>query len=1791
MQDLNESRIETVGIKMANKEPEYTAEKIAIIGMACRYPQANNIEEFWENITSGRESAVFFSDDELLNNSVPKETLNDKNLVKAAMVLDNIQYFDAEFFGYTPNEAKILDPQIRIFLETAWTALEHAGYNAESYDGRIGIFSSTSISNYLLTNIMKNSNALSTNDGISALLANDKDHTPTRTAYALNCTGPSVSIGTACSSSLSAIHFAAQALIDYQADIMIAGGVTINPGQYQGYYYDEEGIASSDGHCRTFDNRSDGTLTGSGCGIVILKRLEEAIKDGDTIYATLLGSAISNDGSNKVGYTAPGVEGQMTAIMEALYIADIEPDTITYIETHGTGTKLGDPIELDALINAFTTHTQKKQFCGLGSVKSNIGHTDSAAGVAGIIKTVLSLYHKQIPPSLHYEIPNEKIDLEKSPFFINTSLRKWTKMPHPRRAAVSSFAMGGTNVHAILEEAPLHENNEPQKNEKQYQLIPLSAKNENALKQSQSNLLNFLKSNKNIDLQSLAYTLQTGRKSFRYKKWFLAANIHEAIAILNEKSKKNLYKNNSVSQSAKIVFMFSGMGSQYTNMGIDLYNKFDVFRSYLDECFAITENLLHKDIKSLVFSMQTEQKEKTDVPDFFKMVKGEKTDYDSNNPLNKTPIAHAIIFSFDYALARFLMDLGIFPDALIGHSIGEYVAATIAEVFSLEDALSLVINRACLINKMEDGRMLGIAAPEEKVKPFLDETVSISIRNNAENIVVSGNDESISLLKETLQKQNIIARYIKANRAFHSNYMLPMVDEFRNALATVKFHQPKYPVISNTTGKFANEQEIQNADYWIEHSYKAVEFHAGIKTLLENRYNTFIETGAGQLLTGFTLQDKTLRNTYDYNVLQLTKSSYDSKSDTQYLLSSIGKLWLNGLNPKWEELHYNRAKRIPLPTYPFQRKKYWIYPDNDSTKMEKEFPIHDNGLISFFTWKRKNRNEIDVDISPNEISTISISITGNELSYSQNIPDGTKYVLIDATNICLNRENMYKLIPLFDKILIGKYPIIQDRKTLTVIREDINIADFTTIKPEIGILVGYFLNFANAKIINTTETIPESNSILPEFILNDNAVFIHYQNNQRWIIASENIENSTRMLNGSISLNHLLPKKNPDRLYASVAEILNIKSIQQYDALYESLHQYACNLLLEFVTEYFQLVPSKEYSDQELLDQVKSTQHPIVHYIFATLSQNDYLIRQKNVLSINKEPNSLTSTKELYKKLCKQYPQFESYFELLTYVIKKYKDVFNGSIDNTTILYDDNSPLQKTNVFDLLFHEKQLITQITVRDIVLSLLRSYQSQNVKILEVGAGTGLLTKYLIEPLRQFTLSYDFTDIGTSLLNDAEKWALSNNIDFMNFRKFDISQEPASQGFPDSSYDLILAFDVIHATSDIKQTLKNTMRLLKPNGKLIIVEAFHKTIWNNLIWGLQNGWWSFNDSDIREQEPILSYTEWHNLLKNLNMGDFTIIPSDEEQRNFSPFGIIMMENKQHDFDANALPRLHQLMISQYQGNNFQVYSIDPAQKSFCLENADLLKSDKVIIPIRFPQDGSYHYWTEKKLRHFVEHLYKEVDSLIENIMSNNRYISTITFLMLYQTGIPLTDHYIRLWYIYLLAEKNNALYQTTAFSVINIPDDECTVENLLNLTKTNQTMIDFKGSVGNKKSSKTHNEKKTEASEEKCNRQQLSNEYVSPSTTTEEKICNIWKNLFGISNIGTEDNFIELGGDSLLATRFLSALQKQFDYAITLKQFFENPTIKNIAKYVQEFQRQKNTIFNYPASDTENRDEGII
>ncbi len=879
---------------------ERNGSEVAIIGMSCRFPGAPGVDAFWENLRGGVESITFLRDDEIEVSNLEPSAVGSPSYVKAASVLEGVELFDAGFFGVTPKEALVMDPQHRLFLECAWEALEHAGHEPDAFPGPVGVFAGARTDTYLL-NLFADRRRFESLGAFQVGLGNDLGFLSTRVSHKLDLKGPSCSVHTACSTALVAVHLASQSLLTGECDLALAGGVAVNVPQRTGYLYQPGGIASPDGHCRTFDAKAAGTIFGSGVGVVVLRRLVDAEEDGDLIHAVIKGSFVNNDGSSKASFTAPSVRGQAEAISEALAAGEVDPASVSYVEAHGTATELGDAIEIRALRRAFGLDGREGYRCAIGSVKTNFGHLDAAAGIAGLIKTALMLEHRELVPSLHFVTPNPRIEFDGGPFYVNTENAEWRNGEGPRRAGVSSFGVGGTNVHVVLEEAP---ERPPSEGSRPCALLTLSARSSEALDRATADLHAFLEANPGALLADVAYTLAVGRKGFTHRRTLASRDLAAAAEALEASDRRRVFTDQWEGGEPSVCFLFPGQGAQYVGMAGELYRHEESFREDLELCCEILRPHLDLDLRAVLYPDPSDAE-----------AAGER--------LARTAVAQAALFVVEYALARLWMRWGVRPSAFLGHSVGEFVAACLAGVFSLEEGLTLVAERGRMMDRLPEGAMLAVPLGEADLAPLLVPDLELAAVNGPTMCVASGTVEAVARLEEALASRRLPSRRLATSHAFHSALVEPVVETFTARVAEIGLQAPEMRYVSSVTGTWATAGQATDPAYWGRQLRHTVRFSQGVGTLLQDGVQVLLEVGPGRALGQLAKRDPALAS--GHTILASLGDERDAGRETEPLLRALGRLWNVGVAVDWHAFYAGeRRQRLPLPTYPFERRRFWV---------------------------------------------------------------------------------------------------------------------------------------------------------------------------------------------------------------------------------------------------------------------------------------------------------------------------------------------------------------------------------------------------------------------------------------------------------------------------------------------------------------------------------------------------------------------------------------------------------------------------------------------------------------------------------------------------------------------------------------------------------------------------------------------------------------------------------------------------------------------------------------------------
>ena len=1613
---------------------------IAIIGVSCRYPGANNWKEFWENLKNGVDSVTEPPPGRWEEKSWyhPDPEHPGTSYSKCAGFLDEIDKFDPLFFKISPEEARFVEPQQRIFLEEAYHAIEDAGYATDSLRGKqCGVFVGASTGDYI--NLLSNS-GLDTHRFV--LTGNILSLVPARIAYFLDLKGPVVAIDTTCSSSLVAVHQACESIQRGESEMAIAGGITIFSTTGFQIASSQFQMISPDGRCKTFDAEASGTTWSEGCGVILLKKYSQAIQDNDHIYGTIKATGVNYDG-NTNGISAPSSQSQ-ASLEEAVYQKfGINPETISYVEAHGTATPLGDPIEVEALTETFSKWTKKKQFCAIGSVKTNIGHSASAAGVSGLIKTILCLKKQKLVPSLHFNQPNPHIDFENSPFYVNTEFKDWEVFEgQPRQAVVSSFGFSGTNAHVVIEEAPSQVKSQNVV-ERPIHLLTLSAKTEKALENLVSSYQSYLETNPELALADICYTASTGRTHFNHRLGVIASDTKEFIEkLLGWKTQEELvgvFSGQPNRESPKIAFLFTGQGSQYVNMGRQLYEQAPTFRQALEECDQILRPYLEVPLLEIIYSLDA-QKSNPDV-------------------LDQTAYTQPAIFALEYALFKLWESWGVRPDVVMGHSVGEYVAATVAGVFSLEDGLKLIAMRGQLMQKLpSEGKMVSVMASESQVTEVIKEyssQVTIAAVNGPESIVISGESAAIANICSFLESEGVKTKQLQVSHAFHSPLMEPILTEFATVAKEITYNQPKIPLISNVTGTEVGT-EIATAEYWVGHVRQPVRFAQSMKTLEEQGYETFLEIGPKPILLGMGRQCVT------EDVGEWLPSLRPGVEEWQQMLSSLGQLYVKGVKIDWSgfDSDYSRQK-VVLPTYPFQRERYWIETNNNFLWPKQQQLSTDQNYHPLLGQKLNCASEQQIFASqigynsPNYLShhrvfnQVLFPITGHleiaiaagnhqlktpqivieDLTISKGwiLPEGE---LTNAQTILTPSDNQSYQFQIFSQQeqhhqdeqkwklhATGKIRVAQiDNTTSTKLdiekykaecNQPIEVKQHYQQYRQLGI--DYGSSFQGIYELWSGENQALAQIKLPEELI---AETIDYKFHPALLDAAFQV------------ISHSLPEVDGDQTYlivgveefkvyrspglslwaygsltAPVVEsqkslttqvtlvnpegdiIATVKGLQLKLATRETL----LGTEVESITNWFYevawrskgllgrlLPPDFLLAPLEVSQKLTPTVKELVTQVDNTLTSEtqrsveelsvDYIVQalvsmgwsykptesfdleavvqrlgivpsqrklfgrllqilgEVGILQPNQEQWQVQQTLEKVnptqksQSLLSQYPEEAAGLTLLDRCASQLAVVLRGAIDPVELVFPKGDLTTATQFYQ----DSQVTTvmnTIVQKTITQAIDKLPPSRGIRLLEIGAGTGGTTSYILPHLNPNQTEYIFTDIGALFTSKAQQ--KFQDYRFLGYQTLDIEVDPTSQGFASHQYDVIIAANVLHATTSMKQTLSNVRQLLAPGGILVLYEATTRSRFSDLIFGLLEGWWRFTDDELRPDYPLLSRQQWKKVLSETGFTQVVTLPEVEGMAEvFAQQGVIVAQAAPTTLESTSSTPKGWLILADKQG-----------------------------------------------------------------------------------------------------------------------------------------------------------------------------------------------------------------------------------------------------------------------------------
>jgi len=1772
---------------------------IAVVGMAGRFPGAPSVDDLWSVVRHKRECVTFFSAEEYLAAGGSEASLSHPRLVRAEALIEDAAAFDAGFFGYSPREAEMIDPQHRLCLETAYACFENAGYDPLTYPGVAGVYIGSGLNRYLIQNLYPNLEEIARTFGAEqAALGNGASALPNRISYELNLRGPSVFVQTACSTSLVAIHLACQDLIGNRCDVALGGGVSVNRDPRQGYWH-AEGALSPDGHCRPFDAKAQGIVPGSGLGLVLLKRLDDAVADGDTVHAVILGGAVNSDGSRKAGFSAPSVQGQSEVIVMAQTLAGVEPESISYVETHGTATPMGDPIEFAALTQAFRRGSPKRGFCALSSLKSNIGHLDAAAGAAGFIKAVLALKHKQIPPSVNFDEPNPQIDFASSPFYVATRLLDWPRGATPRRAAVSSFGAGGTNAHVILEEAPeaaASPAGSPA------HILPVSAKTGTAMRNQLSNLARAFRERPDLELADAAFTLQRGRGEFPFRHAVVAESVSEAARKLEQAAQEAVPRR---AVKRRLVFLFPGGGTQYVNMGRGLYELDTAFRQAMDACFQEAAGPVGFDLRQVLFPNAGDEAA-------------------AETELRRPPVLCAAVFSVEYALAKLWISRGVEPGAMIGHSLGEYAAACVAGVMTLQDALRLVALRGRLFEETPAGATVTVVLPEAELQPFLGSDLSLAAINGPGACVVSGPLESIERLERDLTAGQIYCRRAAGNGAAHSQLIDPVLPKFAAALEGVRLREPGIPYVSNVTGRWILPAEAQSPEYWIRHMRRTVRFGDGLRMLGDESASVFLEVGPGRMLT--SLAAKLPGAHGKHLAIPSMRPEQYRKSDGAVLLEAQARMWAAGQPIAWDGMYRGeRRRRIPLPSYPYERERYWIEPpraraaNNGSgyggaapgkpelfAPLWKQTvcpppcsgaagaaegayiligdaggwrPILEQKLVAAGRRTIAARDALEAAAMLRDLAGVAQLTIVWEWSSGRN-PDEIGRLAQAAAKASLSARLSLWVCASGSLQLPGEGDMDSSPAFLPGLLDRIR-RDFELKRAGLIDAQPFCADRVLAEIMNPVrgergpdriayrgpvrwtpvlEPVAETGTAP---IREDGAYLIAGDDAGRAVeIAchAASIRKSRFVLALPPARGRSAIKTGPERwgipeLEEQVRRRVSAKVLPA--SLKESLDRLCALYVLDFLRQAgVSISPGATVRIDSTVAQagVAPQYRNFFELFLLRVLEQDRLIRRAGDSITFLTGDSPGGSRELKAGIEKNYPEYRADLDLLEAVTSRYGEVLSGRkamlevLDRQTVLATLGGRIDHTHAG---------VYVAVLAELLARLASSSGKGKLRILEAGAGEGILTWPVMEKLRGSTnVEYVFTDIGRSFAVAAERRAASEGYRNMRFGAFDISRDAKEQGYQAHSFDLVLAFNVVHVPRDLRGALANLRELLAPGGALLLLEGtkIHRPVM--MIFGLQEEFWRVADDSLRDGGPFLSAADWSALLEQQGFVEVRSYPQANPESDYS----IVIGREAGCLEGADLSKLENLAAA--------VAVVHPEENGPLIHRAVIEDAtsrfgrlDGVICAMSSPGSDEGAAWnhTQEALRTASQAL--EGQALDFALVVHPRSATT-----------PAEAGTARACAAFAAASHSNGGQRWTslAWDGTGVGGDAGAVEcfrqalarpDLANLVSDGRAATARGASAAKPVSDPTAASATTTFHQ----RPPLETPYVAPRNPAEEAIARIWSEVLGIERIGIDDNFFDLGGESLMATQLAGRLRQHFGRELALRDLFAEPTVSGVAKQI--------------------------
>lgn len=1423
-----------------------TASSVAIVGMAGRFPSAPDVERFWENLCAGLDGVTRFSDEDLARAGVAESLRSDPRYVGARGVIEGADLFDAGFFNVGAREAELTDPQHRVFLECAWEALEAAGLDPARYPGPVGVFAGAAHPSYLVHNLVAarvdQRPLLELVGELAALIGNDKDHLTTRVAYKLGLRGPAITVQSACSTSLVAVALACQSLLAFQCDAALAGGVSLTFPRGEGYLAQEGHILSPDGRCRAFDVSAAGTVPGEGVGVVVLKRLDDALADGDHIHAVILAAALNNDGAAKVGYTAPGVDGQVEVITTAHSLADVDASTIAHVEAHGTGTALGDPIEVEALTRAFAHGGARSFPCFLGSAKAAVGHLNTAAGVTALVKATLAVEHATIPPVCHFTAPNPRLDLARGGFVVPSSRTPWPSAATPRRAGVSAFGFGGTNAHCVLEEAPARERAKAPA----WQLLTLSARTETALEAMSARLAARLDAAPTVDLGDVAFTLQQGRRAFQHRRAIVARDVADAVVALRDRSRGRVGA--VTDDEVGVAMLFPGQGSQRAGMAASFHRDDAVFREAFERCV----NALRVSLAGVVRSALLE-----DTPE-------------SEALLRRTEVAQPALFVMSWSLAQRWIAWGVRPVAMLGHSIGEWVAATLAGVFSLEDAVRLVSARGGLMQSMPVGAMLAVPLAVAEVP--LDAALAVAAVNTPSSCVISGSAEAIDALAKTLEARGVATRRLAVERAFHSPSMDAAVSPFEELVRKAARSAPTIPFISNVSGTWITADEAVDPRYWAAQLRATVRFHDGA-VALSARARVAVEVGAGATLTSLVTQGRSgLRS-----VASLGRAR--DVSDRARLFEALGELWTAGVTVDWREVDRDVARvKTPLPTYPFERRRYFIEAparaDAPTLPAWRDAPVT-APVADRDVWLIATKSPLSESIAEamrrRGARVTAVDHDDDRVAEALRARGGDAPLVVDLRGLDSLKTATAGVTRLLQSL--GRVPpkravtlCVAARASVTRSLDGIASLDASALHALVATAPVEYADL-RARIVDVDE-LPDAATLADELLREGDGV-----------VAMRGERRATRPFARDGALARVTwPAGSLLERDAAVRASLNLRSIEDFEDARRALDSLCVTQILELLAASGVALDGGPLTRAALREKtgVLPKFERLLDAWLDALVEAGAARADGDTLFITAERGVDANAKAA--TIRRDHPEFRGVLDLMVRCAAHHADALRGKVDAIGTLYPNGSSSFVDQCERDTVDVRGEHGAIALACEVVAAMARGRTKPLRILEVGGGRGLLTWPLARALGGTDAELHFTDLGKVFVDDARREARRRGVaSRMSFGVLDVSKPADAQGYENRRFDVVVAFNVVHAARDVGAALSNLEALLKPDGTLALVEVVRTHRWDALTWGLAEGWWHYEDR-YRTRSPLLSLDAWARCLRDVGFASVERAPLDD-------------------------------------------------------------------------------------------------------------------------------------------------------------------------------------------------------------------------------------------------------------------------------------------------------------------------